>query len=56
MHTSFYSKEENIMIKGLAITPSMLRWIRVGKMVENNGKRIPEKDDQLTQTPQIQNK
>jgi hypothetical protein len=45
MHTSFYLKEENIMIEGLAITLLVLRWIRVGKMVEKNSKRILEKDD-----------
>jgi hypothetical protein len=45
MHTSFYLKEENIMIEGLAITPVVLRWIRVGKMVEKNSKCIPEKYD-----------
>jgi hypothetical protein len=43
------------MIKGLAITPPILA-ISIGKMVEKNGKRLPEKDDQFTITSQIQNK
>lgn len=44
------------MIKGLAITPPVLGRISIGKMVEKNGKRLPEKDDQFTLTSQIQNK
>lgn len=44
------------MIKGLAITPPILGRISIGKMVEKNGKRLPEKDDQFTLTSQIQNK
>ena len=44
------------MMKGLAITPPILGRISIGKMVEKNGKRIPEKDDQFTLTSQIQNK
>lgn len=44
------------MIKGLAITPPILGRISIGKMVEKNGKRVPEKDDQFTLTSQIQNK
>lgn len=44
------------MIKGLAITPPILGRISIGKVVEKNGKRIPEKDDQFTLTSQIQNK
>lgn len=44
------------MIKGLAITPPILGRISIGKMVEKNGKHIPEKDDQFTITSQIQNK
>lgn len=42
------------MIKGLAITPPILGRISIGKVVEKNGKRIPEKDDQFTITSQIQ--
>ena len=44
------------MIKGLAITPPILGRISIGKIVEKNGKRLPEKDDQFTLTSQIQNK
>lgn len=44
------------MIKGLAITPPILGRISIGKMVEKNGKRVPEKDDQFTITSQIQSK
>ena len=44
------------MIKGLAITPPILGRISIGKMVEKNGKHLPEKDDQFTITSQIQNK
>ena len=44
------------MIKGLAITPPILGRISIGKVVEKNGRRIPEKDDQFTITSQIQNK
>lgn len=50
------TEEENIMIKGLAITPPILGRISIGKVVEKNGKRLPEKDDQFTITSQIQNK
>lgn len=52
----FYRKEETTMIKGLAITPPILGRISIGKIVEKNGKRLPEKDDQFTITSQIQNK
>ena len=44
------------MIKGLAITPPALGRISMGLIVEKNGKRLPEKDDQFTFTSQIQNK
>ena len=44
------------MIKGLAITPPVLGRISIGKVVEKNGKRVPEKDDQFTITSQIQGK
>ncbi len=44
------------MIKGLAITPPALGRISIGRMVEKNGKRLPEKDDQFTITSQIQSK
>ena len=44
------------MIKGLAITPPILGRISIGKVIEKNGKRLPEKDDQFTITSQIQSK
>jgi len=44
------------MIKGLTITPPTLGRISIGRVVEKNGKRLPEKDDQFTITSQIQNK
>jgi hypothetical protein len=44
------------MIKGLAITPPVVGRISIGKVVERNGKRLPEKDDQFTITTQVQNK
>jgi hypothetical protein len=48
--------KENIMIQGLAITPPILGRISIGKVVEKNGKRLPEKDDQFTITSQVQNR
>lgn len=42
------------MLKGLAITPPVLGRISIGKVVEKNGKRLPEKDDQFTITSQVQ--
>ena len=44
------------MLKGLSITPPILGRISIGKVVERNGKRLPEKDDQFTITSQVQNK
>ena len=44
------------MIKGLAITPPVIGRISIGKVVEKNGKRLPEKDDQFTITSLVQNK
>lgn len=44
------------MIKGLAITPPILGRISIGKVVERNGKRLPEKDDQFTITSQVQHR
>ncbi|VVQ26418.1 hypothetical protein PS928_06580 [Pseudomonas fluorescens] len=41
------------MLKGLAITPPVLGRISIGKVVEKNGKRLPEKDDQFTITSQV---
>lgn len=42
------------MLKGLAITPPVLGRISIGKVIEKNGKRLPEKDDQFTITSQVQ--
>ncbi len=44
------------MLKGLAITPPVLGRISIGKIIEKNGKRLPEKDDQFTITSQVQGK
>jgi hypothetical protein len=44
------------MIKGLAITPPVLGRISIGRVIERNGKRLPEKDDQFTITTQVQTK
>lgn len=44
------------MLKGLAITPPVLGRISIGKVIEKNGKRLPEKDDQFTITSQVQSR
>lgn len=44
------------MLKGLAITPPVIGRISIGRVVERNGKRLPEKDDQFTLTSQVQGK
>lgn len=44
------------MLKGLAITPPVAGRITIGRVVEKNGKRLPEKDDQFTITTQIQHR
>lgn len=44
------------MLKGLAITPPVLGRLSIGKVVEKNGKRLPEKDDQFTITSQVQSR
>ncbi|MDR5865046.1 hydrolase or metal-binding protein [Halomonas campisalis] len=44
------------MLKGLAITPPILGRIAIGKVVEQGGKRLPQKDDQFTLTSQLQTK
>lgn len=44
------------MLKGLSITPPILGRISIGKVIEKNGKRLPEKDDQFTLTSQVQGK
>lgn len=42
------------MLKGLALTPPVIGRISIGKVVEKNGKRLPEKDDEFTLTSQVQ--
>ena len=44
------------MIEGLALTPPVLGRVSIGKVVEKNGKRLPEKDDEFTVTSLVQNK
>ena len=44
------------MIEGLAITPPILGRIAIGKVVERNGTRLPEKDDEFTLTSLVQNR
>lgn len=44
------------MLKGLALTPPVLGRISIGKVIEKNGKRLPEKDDQFTITSQVQSR
>jgi len=44
------------MLKGLALIPPALGRISIGKVIEKNGKRLPEKDDQFTITSQVQSK
>jgi len=44
------------MIKGLMITPPVIGRISIGKVVEKNGKRLPEKDDEFTITTQVQSR
>ena len=43
------------MLKGLALTHPIVGRITIGKVVEKNGKRLPEKDDEFTITSQVQN-
>jgi hypothetical protein len=42
------------MLKGLSITPPTVGRISIGRVVERNGKRLPQKDDQFTITSQVQ--
>lgn len=44
------------MLKGLALTPPVIGRIAIGKVVEKNGKRLPEKDDEFTITSQVQSR
>ena len=41
------------MLKGFAITPPVVGRISIGRVVERNGMRLPEKDDQFTLTAAI---
>jgi len=52
----FFVCRRATMLKGLAITPPVLGRISIGKVIEKNGKRLPEKDDQFTITSQVQGK
>ncbi|KVU26553.1 phage capsid protein [Burkholderia ubonensis] len=44
------------MLKGLAIVPPIIGRISIGRIVEKNGKRLPEKDDAFTLTTQVQSR
>ena len=44
------------MIKGLMMTPPVVGRISIGRIVERNGKRLPQKDDEFTITTQVQNR
>ena len=44
------------MIKGLAITPPVIGRICIGRLVQKDGKWVPEKDDSFTLTTQVQQK
>ena len=44
------------MLKGLALAPPVIGRISIGRVVERNGKRLPEKDDEFTITSQVQHK
>jgi len=52
----FFISRRTTMLKGLALIPPALGRISIGKIVEKNGKRLPEKDDQFTITSQVQGK
>lgn len=41
-------------LKGLALTPPELGRIAIGRVVERDGRRLPQKDDQFTLTTQVQ--
>ncbi|MBN2865012.1 MAG: hypothetical protein JXK16_03315 [Thiotrichales bacterium] len=42
------------MLKGLMLTPPVIGRISIGQVVEKNGKRLPQKDNQFTLTSQVQ--
>jgi hypothetical protein len=56
MGRAFLNQKGNIMLKGLALTPPVIGRISIGRVVEKNGKRLPEKDDEFTVTSQVQTK
>lgn len=44
------------MIKGLALTPPVIGRISIGRVIEKDGKRLPQKDDEFTLTTLMQNR
>ena len=44
------------MLKGLMLTPPIIGRISIGKVVERDGRRLPDKDDQFSITSQVQNR
>ncbi|CAJ0694976.1 hypothetical protein LMG18102_02042 [Ralstonia mannitolilytica] len=44
------------MLKGLVISPPVVGRIAIGRVVEQNGKRLPQKDDAFSLTTQVQNR
>jgi hypothetical protein len=44
------------MLRGLSITPPVIGRISIGRVVEKNGKRLPEKSDEFQLTSQVQNR
>ena len=42
------------MLKGLALTPPVIGRISIGRIVEKNGRRMPEQDEGFTITSQVQ--
>lgn len=42
------------MLKGLALTPPVIGRISIGRAIEKDGRRLPEKDDGFTVTSQVQ--
>jgi hypothetical protein len=42
------------MLKGLALTPPVVGRISIGRVVERDGRRVPERDDEFTITTQVQ--
>jgi hypothetical protein len=47
-------KQGTSMLKGLALTPPVVGRIAIGKVVNKEGKRLPDKDDEFTITTQVQ--